>query len=121
MTASAKDYTTVALKRWKHARRFYVRWTPHPVIVTIRDIKDYIRVLIYSYYTTITGWGVLVSSMVQGLGLGAWPSLHTDKTDVYQTVACSILLGYLRKLSLPNHVPTLGPACYPVDPTLTPV
>ena len=31
--------------------------TPHPVIVTIRDKKDYIRVLLYSNYTTITGWG----------------------------------------------------------------
>ena len=28
-----------------------IRWTPHPVIVTIRDNKDYIRVLLYSYYT----------------------------------------------------------------------
>ena len=27
---------------------------PHPVIVTIRDNRDYIRVLLYSY-TTITG------------------------------------------------------------------
>ena len=34
-----------------------IRWTPHPVIVTIMDNKDYIRVLVYSYYTTITGWG----------------------------------------------------------------
>ena len=39
-----------------------VRWTPHPVIVTIRGNKDYIRVLLYSYYTTITGWGVLLRS-----------------------------------------------------------
>ena len=31
------------------------RRTPHPVIVTIRDNKDYTRVLLYSYYTTITG------------------------------------------------------------------
>ena len=34
---------------------------PHPVIVTIRDNGDYIRVLIYSCYTTITGWGVLLT------------------------------------------------------------
>ena len=27
---------------------------PNPVIVTIRDNRDYIRVLLYSYYTTIT-------------------------------------------------------------------
>ena len=39
----------------------YLRWTPHPVIVTIMDNRDYIRVLSYSYYTTITGWGVLLT------------------------------------------------------------
>ena len=26
----------------------YLRWTPHPVIVTITDNRDYIRVLLYS-------------------------------------------------------------------------
>ena len=30
---------------------------PHPAIVTIRDNREYIRVLLYSYYTTTTGWG----------------------------------------------------------------
>ena len=30
---------------------------PHPVIVTIGEDRDYIRVLLCSYYTTITGWG----------------------------------------------------------------
>ena len=34
--------------------------SPHPVIVTIRDNKAYIKVLLYSYYTTITGWGVFL-------------------------------------------------------------
>ena len=34
---------------------------PHPVIVTIRDNKDSIRVLLYSAYTTITVWGVLIT------------------------------------------------------------
>ena len=33
----------------------HVRWTPHPVIVTIMDNKEYIRVLLYSYYTTTEG------------------------------------------------------------------
>ena len=47
---------------------FRVRWTPHPVIVTIADNRDYIRVLSYSYYTTITGWGVLLSYRFHGLG-----------------------------------------------------
>ena len=36
------------------------RWTPHPVIVTIRNSGGYIRVLLYSYYTTIPGSGVLL-------------------------------------------------------------
>ena len=27
--------------------------------MTIRDNRDYIRALLSSYYTTITGWGVL--------------------------------------------------------------
>ena len=35
----------------------YFKWTPHPVIVTIRDHRDYIRVLLFFYYTTIAGWG----------------------------------------------------------------
>ena len=33
------------------------RSPPHPVIVTVRDDKDYVRVLFYSYSTTITGGG----------------------------------------------------------------
>ena len=33
---------------------------PCTVTVAIRDSKDYVRVLFYSYYTTITGWGVLL-------------------------------------------------------------
>ena len=37
------------------------RWTPHPVIVTIRNNRDYIRVLLYSCCTAITGWGVPLS------------------------------------------------------------
>ena len=36
------------------------RWTRHPVIVSIRDNRDYIRVLLYSHYTTFTGWGILL-------------------------------------------------------------
>ena len=42
------------------ARLVSLRWTPHPVIMTIRHNRGYIRVLLYSYYTTITGWGVLL-------------------------------------------------------------
>ena len=39
----------------------HLRWTPHPVIVAIMDDKDYVRVLSYSYYATITGWEVLLT------------------------------------------------------------
>ena len=45
---------------------------PHPVIVTIRDNKDYIRVLLYSYYTTITGWGVLLKNMASDISRARW-------------------------------------------------
>ena len=31
-----------------------------PVTVTIRDTTGYIRVLLYSFYTTITAWGLLL-------------------------------------------------------------
>ena len=36
----------------------FFKWTPHPcMIVTTRDDRDDVRVLLYSQYTTITGWG----------------------------------------------------------------
>ena len=40
----------------------------HPVIVAIRDSSDHIRVIFYSYYTTITGWGALIKYVIEGLG-----------------------------------------------------
>ena len=54
------------------AFRVHVRWTPHPVIVTIKDNGDSIMVLFYSYYTTITGraFHLRFKVLVQGLGLG---------------------------------------------------
>ena len=36
----------------------WFRRTPHPAIVTTRNSKDCIGVLFYSYYTTVSGWGV---------------------------------------------------------------
>ena len=36
-----------------------ITWMDPPP--SIRNSKDYIRVLLYSYYTTITGWGVLLN------------------------------------------------------------
>ena len=32
---------------------------PPPSNSDYKDNKDYVRVLLYSYHTTITGWGVL--------------------------------------------------------------
>ena len=52
------------------------RWTTHPVIVTIRDNRDYIRVLLYSYYTTITGWGVLLMNSVDENFMGPSATLN---------------------------------------------
>ena len=50
---------------------------PLPVIVTIGDNRDYIRVLSYSYYTTITGWGVLLrQSVLRWLGGGSPQTLE---------------------------------------------
>ena len=57
-----KPPKAVCEERVKCVARYWgwCRRTPHPVIVTIWGLyKDYIRVLLYSYYTTITitGWG----------------------------------------------------------------
>ena len=41
---------------------FRVWRTPHLAVVAIGDNQDYIKVLSYSYYTTITGWGVLLNN-----------------------------------------------------------
>ena len=51
------------------AMSLHFKWTPHPVLVTIRENRDYIRVLLFSYYTTITGWGVLLNYIVDALQL----------------------------------------------------
>ena len=50
----------VDFQPWRSIPWVFLRRTPHPVIGTIKDSKEYIRVLLYSYYTTITGWGVLL-------------------------------------------------------------
>ena len=45
------------IEGWVDCSMVFLRWTPHPVIVTTKDNKDYIRVLLGSYYMTIIGWG----------------------------------------------------------------
>ena len=41
--------------------RIYFRWTPHPVIVIIRDNKDYIRVSDIPSIPLSQGLGVLLN------------------------------------------------------------
>ena len=42
-----------------------------PPIVATRDNKDYIRVLLYSDYPTIAGWGLLLRFRIQDVGWSA--------------------------------------------------
>ena len=44
---------------WKRFQgiKSYLKRTPHPFIVTRMGDKDYFKVLLYSYYTTIKEWG----------------------------------------------------------------
>ena len=81
------------------------RWTPHPVIVTIGDNRDYIRVLVYSYYTTITGWGVLLTDITL-------PSVASGKTPG-RTVRKEVSMRKLttkqfRAAMLPHRLTVLG-------------
>ena len=39
--------------------------------MTIEDNRDYVRVLLHSYYTTITGWGVLLNYRLR-FSIVAW-------------------------------------------------
>ena len=87
-------------KRCSHHHWGYVRWTPHPVIVTIRDNRDYIRVLLYSYYTTMTGWGVLLRDMEYGARLppSTGEILNTDCQPALslQTLLATVDTTYLQ-------------------------
>ena len=89
--------------RKARSRQEYPRWTPHPVIVTIRDNRDYIRVLLYSYYTTITGWGVLLN-----ISAACSADLPTAVTrplqwlvSYYMDLQKKVILGYYNN----NHYP----------------
>ena len=55
---------------------------PHPVIVTIGDNKEYIRVLLYSRCSTIAGWGVLLNHSLssEALRLGIRLLLKTSES-----------------------------------------
>ena len=69
--------TSSRCRLWE--RYVFVRWTPHAVIVTIMDNTDYIRVLFYSYCTTVIGWGVLlINVFVELCGQLSGLCLHED-------------------------------------------
>ena len=61
-----------------------LRWTPHPVIVTIQDNGNYIKVLLYSYYTTITGWGGPPNLYLDPYSLRAHFGLYNDALGLGQ-------------------------------------
>ena len=79
------------LPRDVYVRWVYVRWTPHPVIVAIKlkDNKDYIRVLFYSYYATNTGWGVLLMYMLFALLLLFLPSCFAFVRCIFHLKKCT--------------------------------
>ena len=61
------------------------------IIVTIRDTRNYIRALVYSYYTTITGWEVLLMNRLKfnprPLILGHPPNMkYCRSTMIYHIV-----------------------------------
>ena len=46
-----------------------------PPVVVIRDTEDCIRVLLYSYYTTIPGWGFYLTYRGLLSGASTWSGL----------------------------------------------
>ena len=86
--SSCHDQICCVVPGSSRLRQFQLRWTPHPVIVTMRNSKDYIRVLLYSYYTTITGWGVLLSSNLQAMCLESKPQMQILRSYNAQSWRC---------------------------------
>ena len=74
----------------------------------MRDNKNVIRVLVYSYYTTITGWGVLLTqNTLADRGLN-------DKTGVLESLLDKIY-NYTRTISR-----NMGSVFGHLNPNLTP-
>ena len=67
------------------------------------DNKDYIRVLLYSYYTTLTGWGVLISHWAikgsLGLELGVLAGL---RLQILGSMALCLTFGPVREAKMQN-------------------
>ena len=60
--------------------------------MTIGDNKDYIRVRLYSYYTTITGWGVFLRNSTNNHSRSN-TKIHTNNTKVLAIVLILVLLA----------------------------
>ena len=60
--------------------RIYIRLGPHPLIVTTRDKGNYIKILIYSWYTTISGWGPNPRFVVYAVQLAIIDHLLSERT-----------------------------------------
>ena len=79
----------------------WFRWTPHPVIVTIMDNEDCIRVLLYSHYTTITGWGV---HLMHRIGLH-YERIIARKLVMLPLMDCTKTCGACSRASATMNVP----------------
>ena len=91
----------------------------HPVIVTIRDDKDYIRVLLCFYDTTTTGWGVLLCEHWRISALAKLQaSQHEDHDDGFSLDIPGVYLHSLKnawKVEASCMDLTLSPEPYSVD------
>ena len=72
-----------------------LRRTPHPVIVSIRDHKYYIRVLLHSCYTAIT-------PKPSGKPLGFCGGHFSSTCRSHETLAGVGLLGHRENMGLPE-------------------
>ena len=73
--------------------------------MAIRDNKDYIRVLPYSYYTTITGWGVLLRN--NAMHATAVPIVHLAGSIIVTISAKSMKRGFLKIIPIEFPIRTV--------------
>ena len=71
--------------------------------MTIGDNRDYIRVLLYSYYTPITGWGVLLRNSVS--------SKSESRSKVIGLVLVPVI-PWMEEILLENNTPHLMSAVW---------
>ena len=84
--------------KWTFKKREYLRRTPHPVMVTIRDNRDYTVGSYYPYNTTITGRGVLLKHTILLAVPNYWVLSTKKQSDVTwssepETACYLVILG----------------------------